>query len=186
MRWKFQGQRKVNFGNDICPNDEFNRSWMFWLRRRCGSVAQRWERWKRAFQIYIDAADITSASKRRSTLLHTGGVGLQEIYYNLPGAHVEESDEFDIYQVALSKLDEYFAPQQSKVYERHIFRLTKQEQGEKFEKFLVRLRHQAAKCSFSNIDDNLIDHIVEKFRGIKEENPGCRRHDYSTYHHIGS
>lgn len=38
----------------------------------------------------------------------------------------------------------------------------KQDQDEKFDKFLVRLRIQAAKCKFANVDENLIDQITEK------------------------
>lgn len=92
-----------------------------------------------------------------------GGLSLQEIYYNIPGAHIlATEDGNDVYEVAIQKLDEYFSPKQSRVFERHIFRLMKQEPEEKFEKFLVRLRNQAEKCKFQNLDENLIDQIVEK------------------------
>ncbi|XP_030767526.1 uncharacterized protein K02A2.6-like [Sitophilus oryzae] len=126
------------------------------------SVALRWRKWKRALNIYLEAASIDSPAKKRAVLLHMGGIGIQEIYYNIPGAHVETSVDVDIYEVAVQKLDEYFAPKQSKVFERHIFRLLKQDQGEKFERFLIRLRHQAEKCQFQNLEENLIDQIVEK------------------------
>ncbi|KYB29405.1 hypothetical protein TcasGA2_TC031970 [Tribolium castaneum] len=77
-------------------------------------------------------------------------------------AHVDPGEGTDVYEAAVSKLNEYFYPKQSKIYERHIFRLTKQEPGEEFEKFLVRLRNQAAKCKFTNVEEHLIDQIVEK------------------------
>lgn len=48
------------------------------------------------------------------------------------------------------------------MYERHFFRLIKQEEHEKFEKFLIRLRKQTARCQFENQDENLIDQITEK------------------------
>lgn len=75
---------------------------------------------------------------------------------------MEEAKDVDVYKVAFNKLDEYFSPKQSKIYERHLFRLIKQEEGEKFEKFLLRLRNQAGKCRFTNNDEHLIDQIVEK------------------------
>nr|CAI5867977.1 unnamed protein product [Callosobruchus analis] len=121
-----------------------------------------WEKWKRALGIYLDAANIDNPSKKRATLLHVGGLGIQEIYYNLPGAHVEPTEDNDVYEIAIRKLEEYFAPKQSKVYERHIFRLLKQEPTEKFEKYLVRLRNQAEKCKYTNPEENIIDQIVEK------------------------
>ncbi|XP_026746187.1 uncharacterized protein LOC113507529 [Trichoplusia ni] len=64
--------------------------------------------------------------------------------------------------MAIKKLDEYFAPKQSKRFERHVFRLIKQEENEKFEKFVVRLRQQAAKCQFVDLDDQLLDQITDR------------------------
>nr|XP_026500171.1 uncharacterized protein LOC113403790 [Vanessa tameamea] len=126
------------------------------------SLGQRWEKWKRSLNIYLEATEITSPIKKRATLLLLGGSGLQEIFYNLPGANVEANENNDVFGIAISKLDEYFTPKQSKVYERHVFRLIKQEEGEKFDKFLIRLRNQAEKCKFDNPKDHLIDQIVEK------------------------
>lgn len=125
-----------------------------------GSISVRWERWKRSLNIYLEAAGIDTEAKKRASLLHFGGAELQEVFYNIPGANATEGELFNI---AVEKLDNYFAPKQSKVYERHLFRLLKQEQDEKFEKFLVRLRLQAKKCQFSgNEDEHIIDQITEK------------------------
>lgn len=98
-----------------------------------------------------------------------GGLTLQEVYYNIPGAHLETTtdDDNDIFTVAINKLNEYFAPKQSRVYERHLFRLIKQESGEKFDKFLVRLRHQSSKCKFTAPDEHMIDQITEKCESAK-------------------
>lgn len=128
------------------------------------SVGVRWERWKRALNIYLEASNITNEGKKRACLLHFGGLELQEIFYNIPGAS-EEGDE--VFTTALLKLDEYFAPKQSKVYERHMFRLLKQEPDEKFDKFLVRLRNQAEKCKFTEKDDHIIDQIAEKGSSVE-------------------
>nr|CAI5856432.1 unnamed protein product [Callosobruchus analis] len=106
--------------------------------------------------------DIRTSIKKRATLLLLGGAGIQEIFYNLPGASVEPTEDNDVFANAIQKLDEYFSPKQSKVYERHVFRLIKQEEGEKFEKFVVRLRNQAEKCQFDQQEDHLIDQVAEK------------------------
>ncbi|XP_063634881.1 uncharacterized protein K02A2.6-like [Cydia splendana] len=126
------------------------------------SIGSKWERWKRSLFIYIDAADVTSDVKKRATLLHFGGTSLQDIYYNLPGAEVKAAVGVDVFDTAIKKLDEYFVPKTNRVFERHMFRLIKQEDKEKFESFLVRLRKQAEKCSFDKKDDHLIDQITEK------------------------
>ncbi|XP_022826768.1 uncharacterized protein K02A2.6-like [Spodoptera litura] len=131
------------------------------------SVGQRWEKWKRSLEIYLDAAEIQTPVKKRATLLLLGGSVLQEIYYNLPGASVEPTEGIDVFKISIQKLDEYFLPKQSCVYERHVFRLIKQEEAERFEKFLVRLRKQATKCKFDKVDDHLIDQIAEKCASVE-------------------
>lgn len=126
------------------------------------SLGSRWDKWKRGLDIYFQAVNICDSERKRATLLHTGGLALQDVYFNIPGARVEASGTVDVYEVAIQKLNEYFAPKQSSLYERHVFRLMRQEQGEKFEKFLMRLHRQGAKCNFSNKNENLIDQITEK------------------------
>ncbi|XP_013167322.1 PREDICTED: uncharacterized protein K02A2.6-like [Papilio xuthus] len=126
------------------------------------SAGLRWEKWKRSLQIYLEATDITVPAKKRAILLVLGGSSLQEIFYNLPGADIEAGENVDIFKVAISKLDEYFLPKQNKTFERHIFRLTKQDEGESFEKFLIKLRDQAAKCKFEKPEEHIIDQILEK------------------------
>ncbi|CAH1994743.1 unnamed protein product [Acanthoscelides obtectus] len=126
------------------------------------SVGARWDRWKRALFIYLEAANIDRDIKKRASLLHFGGLDLQEVFYNIPGANVEPAEGVDVFEIAISKLDAYFAPRQSKVFERHIFRLLKQEPDEKFEKFVLRLRKQADKCQFADREGNIIDQITEK------------------------
>ncbi|KAJ8910327.1 hypothetical protein NQ315_012333 [Exocentrus adspersus] len=128
------------------------------------SVAVRWEQWKRGLYIYMDVAAVDTEVKKRACLLHFGGTELQEVFYNIPGAHVtaDEDSRERVFEIAIEKLDEYFSPKQSKVYERHMFRLLKQEPQEKFEKFLVRLRQQARKCQFASMDESIIDQITEK------------------------
>ncbi|XP_060806004.1 uncharacterized protein K02A2.6-like [Amyelois transitella] len=123
------------------------------------SVSVRWERWKRALSIYLDAAGIDTSQKKKASLLHFGGLELQEVFYNIPDT---STDDTDVFKAAINKLDAYFAPKQSKVYERHLFRLITQESNEKFEKFLVRLRQQADKCQFKDKDEQIIDQITEK------------------------
>lgn len=126
------------------------------------SIGQRWEKWLRSLSIYLDTTDIKCPIKKRATLLLLGGSDLQDIFYNLPGANAEAKDNADVFKIAIDTLNDYFAPKQSKVYERHIFRLLAQNQNEKFDQYLVKLRKQAEKCKFDKPDEHLIDQIAEK------------------------
>lgn len=65
------------------------------------SVGLRWEKWKRALSMYLIAANVTDAERKRATLLHMGGLTLKEIYYNIPGAHAQLEWENDIFKIAL-------------------------------------------------------------------------------------
>lgn len=125
------------------------------------SLGLRWEKWKRSLRIYLEATETKIPTKKRALLLLLGGTGLQEIFYNIPGASVEESEGIDVFDVAVDRLDKYFLPKQNKTYERHIFRLIKQGEGESFDKFLIKLRDQASKCKFEKTDDNIVDQIIE-------------------------
>lgn len=63
---------------------------------------------------------------KKTTFIHTGGLGgLQEIFYSFPGAQGFGTEDKKVYEIAIQKLEEYFAPKQSKIYERYIFRLMK-------------------------------------------------------------
>lgn len=127
-----------------------------------GSVGVRWERWKRSLYIYLEAAKVDTATQKRASLLHFGGSELQEIFYNIPEANLTSEDgSIDVFEVAVTKLDEYFAPKQSKRFERHIFRQIKQGAEEKFEKYIVRLRRQVTKCQFNDAEDQIIDQVTE-------------------------
>ncbi|XP_049886547.1 uncharacterized protein LOC126381031 [Pectinophora gossypiella] len=126
------------------------------------SVGLRWEKWKRGLEIYLQASNIDKPVKQRATLLHVGGLALQDIFYNLPGASVDEDGSNNVYEIAIGKLNDFFTPKQNRFYERHIFRSIKQESNESFERFLVRLRQQSAKCKFSSEEDQIIDQTIEK------------------------
>lgn len=129
-----------------------------------GSVAVRWERWKRSLNIYLEASGIDTEVKKRACLLHFGGVELQEVFYNIPGANAtpDNTNGGKVFEIAIKNLDEYFAHKKSKGFERHLFRLIKQEPQEKFEKFLIRLRQQATKCQFTNVHEHIMEQITEK------------------------
>lgn len=101
------------------------------------SVSVRWEKWKRASDIYLLASNIEKPRKKRACLLYIGGLNLQDVYYNIPGDHAEEKTDNNVYDIAVKNLDEYFSPKQSKLYERHIFRKMSQGNDEKCGKMII-------------------------------------------------
>lgn len=132
------------------------------------SIRGEWEKWLRSLELYLAAEEISDKKKKRDKLLHLGGIQLQEVAFNLHGA-VETDDPQqgkDIYKVLVEKLTEYFSPKRNSVFERHIFRSLKPNEGETFNQFLLRMRQQTIKCTFGKdtqeaIDINMIDKIID-------------------------
>lgn len=113
-------------------------------------IRAQWMRWKRNFEYVAAASEEKNKTKLKFLLLARAGPDVQEIFQAIPGADVEENEanNIDPYRVALSKLDEYFAPKHHESMERNIFWTLKPENGENLEKFMLRAREQAYKCNF--------------------------------------
>lgn len=126
------------------------------------SLSLRWEKWKRAMDVFLTASNVTKEESKLAILLHAGGVALQDIFYNIPGAKTSGNTNDKLYDNAVQKLDEYFKPKESIIYERYIFRKIKQQDSEKFENFIIRLRNQAEKCKFTDAKEHIIDQITDK------------------------
>ena len=123
-------------------------------------VADRWRKWKRAFEYYAEGKGIDNVRKKTSQLLHFAGMEVQDIFEDLqdPGPVPAEGD--NAYKVAIGKLEE---EEENIPYERHVFRQLSLQEGETADQFMVRLRKQARHCNFgTSLNDNLRDQLIEK------------------------
>ena len=122
---------------------------------------EAWESWKRGLQYYLDSKDIKNPIRRKAMLLYRGGEGLQKIYATLEIAHADEIlKSKDQYATALNLLDKHFRPTVNRIFERWNFRQIRQG-SDSLEQFVVRLRHQAEYCSFTNVEEAIVDQIVD-------------------------
>ena len=61
----------------------------------------------------------------------------------------------------LERLTNYFEPKQNIIYQRYMFNSYTQELGEKFDAYLIKLRHLIKTCEYGAIEDELLrDRIV--------------------------
>ena len=120
------------------------------------SIAQRWKTWKRRFETYLVALNVTEDKQKRALLLYQAGQSTQEIFDMLPGT----GDEDD-YETAMTKLNEYFSPKKNVDYEIFQFRQAVQNAGETVDQFATRLRKLAAHCEFPNLDRELKSAIIQ-------------------------
>ena len=108
------------------------------------SVAHRWQKWLKSFNLFANAAGCKNDKQKRQLLLHTAGSDIQDIFYALTETGTD-------YKTAAEKLSQYFAPRKNTSYNRHKFRQEKQKEGETVAQFVTRLRQLAALCDFDNV-----------------------------------
>lgn len=128
-------------------------------------LAKEWKSWKSTLEIYFDAYDITDQRKMRAQLLHFGGRQLQSVFGNLPDVDKLPvvSTKANWYDIAVSKLDEYFEPGRQYILERCRLRKIRQEKGERFAHFVLRIRQQLADCGFEKYNANVREVLMEIF-----------------------
>ena len=126
-------------------------------------LAEKWRKWKRAFEYYADGKSIDNARKKTSQLLHFSGMEVQDIFEDLqdPGPIPETGD--NAFKIEIRKLDSHFRVEENIPYERHVFRQLAPKEEETADQFMVRLRKQARHCNFgTSLNDNLRDQLIEK------------------------
>ena len=137
------------------------------------SLATKWRRWLKSFEIYVAAKAVVNAEQKKALLLHCAGQGVQEVFDTLadpgpiPPLQENEEDPANAYQIAVRTLNAYFTPKTNESYERHIFRSIEQKEGETVDKFVSRLKSQAVLCNFPDDDIAIRDQVVDKCRSNK-------------------
>lgn len=143
---------------------------------RCGL---EWKNWHRSFEWYLKANHIDDDDDKYVKLMHLAGRKVQELFATLPvPATINQVARGPLaagivphlseYEMAMAKLNEFFEPKKNSTYERHMFRILKQEKGEKVGIFAMRLRTQADKCEFGvTLEGNIKDQIIEKCASSK-------------------
>lgn len=138
-----------------------------------GNCRVDWKNWLRSFEIYANANQLSEPNDKLNWMLHYAGPKVQKIFYALP----ELADkslikrgplpsgyvkfDVDVYEEAVLKLNSFFEPKQNVSYERHIFRQMKQNNNERIDVFVMRLREQADRCDFDEqYDDNIRDQVT--------------------------
>ena len=120
------------------------------------SIGQRWQAWRRRFETYLRALNITNTTRQRALLLYQVGQATQEIFDTIP-----ENGADDDYATALATLDAYFLPKKSVDFEIFQFRQAKQRPDETVSQYATRLRQLAAHCEFNNVDTEIKSAIIQ-------------------------
>ena len=127
---------------------------------KSSGIASRWERWLRAFELFAARKGVTNPAQKKALLLHTAGMGVQDVYFTLQKV---TDDESDVYEKATRALNTHFKPQSNTPCERLTFRETKQLTNESIEQYITRLRHKAQTCDFranAAVEEQIRDQVI--------------------------
>lgn len=122
-----------------------------------------WSKLKRKAEIYFGAKKIENQKEMANIFLYKCGDAMIELFDACDKVQSEdengeagENKEFDD---LVATLDKHFCRKTNVIFEVHQFRKMRQENGEKLEMFLVRLRVQAAKCGYKG--DRLNEELLQ-------------------------
>lgn len=121
------------------------------------SLAQRWRRYIRSFQLYITGKGISNEQQKKALLLHTAGPAVQDIFFALAG----DNDKLN-FDETNKLLESHFTPKTNVPFERHAFRQLSQSSDETIDQFYCRLRSKTVSCEFENVDEAIRDQLIDK------------------------
>eukprot|EP00111_Clytia_hemisphaerica_P019096 TCONS_00056395-protein len=140
------------------------------------TISSRWKKYKQRFELLCTAIGVTEEKQKLAMFLTYVGDETYEVYEN-----VKPTDTG--FNATIEALDNHFTPQTNTSYETFVFRNLKQMDGEGLNEFYIRLREQAAKCGFENI--NIKQQIelstnIEKLRLYSFQHPNKTLHELLT------
>ncbi|XP_063368298.1 uncharacterized protein LOC134656717 [Cydia amplana] len=127
-----------------------------------GNLSVEWTKWKKAFNIYFDACELSKKEEKVqiSILLHVIGERAREVYQQF-------ESECTTLKSLIARFDKFFLPKKNLTIERHRFFTRCQHDGESIEQYAFELRKLSATCEFGTLMQDLIrDRLI---CGIKED-----------------
>ncbi|XP_014665329.1 PREDICTED: uncharacterized protein LOC106807502 [Priapulus caudatus] len=136
------------------------------------STAQRWEKWIKRLDIYLEAMGIESDKQRRAILLHTIGNRAYDVFCTL-----EETGKS--YAEAKKSLSEKFAPEINVEYQKFLFRRLVQADGESIDCFHTKLRQAAELCRFpeGSVESEIKSQLISGCSSAKVRRKGLTEGD---------
>lgn len=125
---------------------------------------KRWEKYVRDLKLNIQINDIKD-DKKSLYFLAVAGQYIQELNERLPeydeskdkDENKKDKDDFDR---LLWRFESHFKPKYNEAMEKLIFRQIKQESNESIEDFILRLRHQANRCKFTDEEGEIKTQVI--------------------------
>lgn len=124
-----------------------------------GNISENWRRFKRNFEIYLNASGIIGKgeSTKINTFLNAIGEEAVEIFDTFTLTEEQKGS----YTAVVKAFEDFCTPKKNTVYERFMFYQRKQSDGEPFDIFLMDIKRLVRSCEFgANENEMLRDQIV--------------------------
>ena len=117
------------------------------------TVATRWKKYKKRFNILCDALTVTDDKQKLAMFLNYVREEVYDVYENIL---TEDDHTFD---EVIAALNEHFEPKVNHSFEKYIFRQMKQKADETVQQYYIKLKEQAVKCDFRDLEIELKQQI---------------------------
>lgn len=130
-----------------------------------GNLSENWRRFKRNFDIFMAAGELTQKADaiKVNTFLNAVGEEAVEIFdsFNLT------DEQRLVYADVVKSFADFCEPKKNTVYERYVFSQRQQKIGEPFDNFLIEIRRLVRTCEYGNMENEMLrDRIVQ---GINQQ-----------------
>ena len=117
------------------------------------NLGKKWKVYQQEINLFLLASGITQDNQKRAVLLHSSGKRVREIFSTLENTG-------NSYEDACKSLDAYFSPKKNTIYERWVFRNTKQTPEESVSHYITKLRKLGETCEYANLEEEVRDQFV--------------------------
>ncbi|KAL0881705.1 hypothetical protein ABMA27_001506 [Loxostege sticticalis] len=126
-------------------------------------VARAWKLWLQQFEWYSIATNLTEKRPEVQVAVFMSCVGPDAaVIYNTFNLTETEANHL---QTVKQKFTNHFTPQINETYERYVFNLIVQKDGQTFDEFVTELKGKVKNCGYSSLESNLLrDRLVVGIR----------------------
>ena len=135
------------------------------------TVSVKWKSWLEEFDAYADSRGLflegstaEGKAQRRALLLFSAGPTVRETFKTFP-----ETGKKEDYQKAVDALNAHYVVKPNATFQRHLFRKTRQEDGETVAQYVTRLRQASVGCNYvtADLDNQILDQVVQYCKSDK-------------------